>query len=110
MSEVLSGRVSKHRRDRRVKNSTVLRMMAIMQEGNSEVPKEFLETGRTGRRNAMPDILHPQSAEASTADLPSRLQQLSATDTEGPQAGSSNSDQSVEADSKTDTKKDDTPS
>lgn len=54
-------------------------MMAIMQEGNSEVPKEFLETGRTGRRNAMPDILHPQSAEASTADLPSRLQQLSAT-------------------------------
>lgn len=60
-------------------NISVLRMMAIMQEGNSEVPKEFLETGRTGRRNAMPDILHPQSAEASTADLPSRLQQLSAT-------------------------------
>lgn len=58
---------------------SVLRMMAIMQEGNSEVPKEFLETGRTGRRNAMPDIMHPQGAEVSTADLPSRLQQLTAT-------------------------------
>ncbi|CAH0600194.1 unnamed protein product [Chrysodeixis includens] len=95
MSEVLSGRVSKHKRDRRVKNSTVLRMMAIMQEGNSEVPKEFLETGRTGRRNAMPDILHPQGAEVSTADLPSRLQQLTATDTPHPQEQASTSTQTV---------------
>lgn len=56
---------------------SVARMMAIMQDRNSEeVPKEFLETGRTGRRNAMPDILHPQGVEVSTADLPSRLQQL----------------------------------
>lgn len=55
-------------------------MMAIMQDRNSEeVPREFLETGRTGRRNAMPDILHPQGAEVSTADLPSRLQQLVTT-------------------------------
>ncbi|CAH0698733.1 unnamed protein product [Spodoptera exigua] len=106
MSEVLSGRVSKHRRDRRVKNSTVLRMMAIMQEGNSEVPKEFLETGRTGRRNAMPDILHPQNAEASTADLPSRLQQLTAADAETQSSTSTASP----ADPKTPTKKDDTPS
>lgn len=54
--------------------------MAIMQDrNNQEVPKEFLETGRTGRRNAMPDILHPQGAEISTADLPSRLQQLVTT-------------------------------
>lgn len=51
-------------------------MMAIMQEGNNEVPKEFLETGRTGRRNAMPDILHPQGVEVTSADLPNRLQQL----------------------------------
>lgn len=58
----------------------VLRMMAIMQDRNSEeVPREFLETGRTGRRNAMPDILHPQGAEMTTADLPSRLQQLATT-------------------------------
>lgn len=59
---------------------SVVRMMAIMQDRNSEeVPKEFLETGRTGRRNAMPDILHPQGAEVTTADLPSRLQQLVTT-------------------------------
>lgn len=53
-------------------------MMAIMQDRNSneEVPKEFLETGRTGRRNAMPDILHPQGAEVTTADLPARLESL----------------------------------
>lgn len=51
--------------------------MAIMQDRNSEeVPKEFLETGRTGRRNAMPDILHPPDAQLTTADLPARLQQL----------------------------------
>ncbi|KAI8430353.1 LOW QUALITY PROTEIN: hypothetical protein MSG28_000649 [Choristoneura fumiferana] len=55
-------------------------MMAIMQDRKSEeVPKEFLETGRTGRRNAMPDILHPPGAECTTADLPSRLQQLATT-------------------------------
>ncbi|XP_075980398.1 uncharacterized protein LOC142979398 [Anticarsia gemmatalis] len=96
MSEVLSGRVSKHRRDRRVKNSTVLRMMAIMQEGNSEVPKEFLETGRTGRRNAMPDILHPQGAEVTAADLPNRLQQLVTNDVVDVSAGPSNTDLEVQ--------------
>lgn len=54
--------------------------MAIMQDrNNEEVPREFLETGRTGRRNAMPDILHPVGAEMTTADLPSRLQQLVTT-------------------------------
>lgn len=52
--------------------------LAIMQD-REEVSKEFLETGRTGRRNAMPDILHPQSGETTTADLPSRLQDLAMT-------------------------------
>ena len=42
---------------------------------NGEGSKEFLSTGRTGRRNAMPDILG-QHAETGTADLPSRLEQL----------------------------------
>lgn len=53
-------------------------MMAIMQDGNNsqeEVPKEFLDTGRTGRRNALPDILSADS-EVTTADLPTRLQML----------------------------------
>lgn len=67
--------------------------MAIMQDrNNEEVPKEFLETGRTGRRNAMPDILHPQDAEITTADLPSRLQQLVTTDSDAPQPGTSKCD------------------
>ncbi|XP_045760760.1 uncharacterized protein LOC123864399 isoform X1 [Maniola jurtina] len=71
----------------------VLRMMAIMQDRNSEeVPREFLETGRTGRRNAMPDILHPQGVEMTTADLPSRLQQLVTTDPDNPQPGTSKTD------------------
>lgn len=67
-----------------------------MQDRNrEEVPKEFLETGRTGRRNAMPDILHPQGAEVTTADLPSRLQQLVTTDPDNPQAGASTTDLDV---------------
>lgn len=57
-------------------------MMAIMEGDNEEVPKEFLETGRTGRRNALPDILQQQEAQASTADLPARLQQLATTGTD----------------------------
>ncbi|XP_026484518.1 uncharacterized protein LOC113392349 [Vanessa tameamea] len=90
MTGVRAGRVPKRRRGHRVKTRSVLRMMAIMQDRNSEdVPREFLETGRTGRRNAMPDILHPQGAEMTTADLPSRLQQLVTTDPESPQPGTS---------------------
>lgn len=51
-------------------------MMAIMERSGEEVPKEFLETGRTGRRNAMPDILQPAGASLTTADLPLRLQRV----------------------------------
>ncbi|XP_032511368.1 uncharacterized protein LOC116765851 isoform X1 [Danaus plexippus] len=93
MTGVRVGRVPKRRRGHRVKRQSVVRMMAIMQDRNSsEVPREFLETGRTGRRNAMPDILHPQGAEVTTADLPSRLQQLVTTDPDNPQPGTSKSD------------------
>ncbi|KPJ17823.1 hypothetical protein RR48_06629 [Papilio machaon] len=93
MSGVRAGRVPKRLRAHRMKSRSVLRMMAIMQDRNSEeVPREFLETGRTGRRNAMPDILHPQGAEMTTADLPSRLQQLATTDAEHPQPSTSKND------------------
>lgn len=37
--------------------------------------EEFLSTGRTGRRNAMPDILG-EHAETGTADLPDKLSAL----------------------------------
>ncbi|CAG9782700.1 unnamed protein product [Diatraea saccharalis] len=96
MSAVRTGRVSKPRGSHHAKSRSVLRMMAIMQDRNSEeVPKEFLETGRTGRRNAMPDILHPQGAEVTTSDLPSRLQQLATSDPDNPQPGPSKSDHDV---------------
>ena len=42
---------------------------------NGEGSQEFLSTGRTGRRNAMPDILG-QHADTGTADLPERLEAL----------------------------------
>ncbi|CAB3359252.1 Hypothetical predicted protein [Cloeon dipterum] len=50
---------------------------------------DFLTTGRTGRRNAMPDILN-ENAKASTADLPEKLQALTcSTDKEGQPSTSS---------------------
>lgn len=47
---------------------------------NGEGSKEFLSTGRTGRRNAMPDILG-RNAKTGTADLSRRLEALT-TDSE----------------------------
>ncbi|KAG5846663.1 cAMP-dependent protein kinase inhibitor beta isoform X1 [Anguilla rostrata] len=40
------------------------------------VVTDFAATGRTGRRNALPDILG-STAGAGTADLPDKLAQLS---------------------------------
>lgn len=40
-----------------------------------ELQDEFLNTGRIGRRNAMPDILD-ENRETSTADLPLKLSAL----------------------------------
>lgn len=37
---------------------------------------DFYNTGRVGRRNALPDILNHQHVNTSTADLPSRLSAL----------------------------------
>ncbi|KAF7989423.1 hypothetical protein HCN44_008097 [Aphidius gifuensis] len=54
---------------------------------NGEGSKEFLSTGRTGRRNAMPDILG-RNAKTGTADLSTRLEALT-TDSEQDQAGPS---------------------
>lgn len=42
---------------------------------SGEGSEEFLSTGRTGRRNAMPDILG-QHAETATGDLPQKLEAL----------------------------------
>ena len=50
---------------------------------NGEGSEEFLSTGRTGRRNAMPDILG-EHMETGTADLPEKFESLS-TDRQGTQ-------------------------
>src|SRR3989442_888764 len=49
--------------------------------GTSDTPPEeigdFLQTGRTGRRNALPDILDEKTGHASTAELPCQMEKLS---------------------------------
>lgn len=40
---------------------------------------EFYNTGRVGRRNALPDILNHHHSTTSTADLPDKLSALSTT-------------------------------
>lgn len=50
----------------------------ITPEGK-EKEKEFLATGRTGRRNALPDILS-NHAIITSSDLPGKFQKLSTTD------------------------------
>ncbi|XP_048514528.1 uncharacterized protein LOC125501782 [Athalia rosae] len=49
---------------------------------NGETSKKFLSTGRTGRRNALPDILG-HHADTDTADLPSRLEGLTTETKQG---------------------------
>lgn len=46
---------------------------------NGHHVQEFLATGRTGRRNALPDIL-AQPPTIVPADLPTRLEALSTTE------------------------------
>ncbi|XP_046891816.1 cAMP-dependent protein kinase inhibitor beta [Hypomesus transpacificus] len=55
------------------------------------VVTDFASTSRTGRRNALPDILGSNAA-AATADLPDKLAELSVADDaegggEGPSGG-----------------------
>ncbi|KAK6644703.1 hypothetical protein RUM43_000971 [Polyplax serrata] len=68
----------------RKKKQQVMKMIAIM-ESNPEMIKdpvtEFLVTGRTGRRNAMADILGP-NASVTSSDLPKRLESLTTMDGE----------------------------
>lgn len=42
---------------------------------------DFLNTGRTGRRNAVPDIIEDTSAKVSTADLPAQMGKLTCSGT-----------------------------
>ncbi|MPC62512.1 hypothetical protein E2C01_056597 [Portunus trituberculatus] len=52
-------------------------MLCVMEgDGVGDATSEFIATGRTGRRNAMPDILSDHAA-TTTADLPEALDKLS---------------------------------
>ncbi|CAH1098570.1 unnamed protein product [Psylliodes chrysocephalus] len=99
-SFVCIGPQIKRDRIKRFSRKSVLKMLAVMEAsqsaaGNSnsasQVPavtpeeaaaneKEFLSSGRTGRRNALPDILG-QHAVVSSEDLSGRLQGLTTNDT-----------------------------
>nr|CAD7201092.1 unnamed protein product [Timema douglasi] len=60
----------------------LLKMLAMMEQtpdSNHDPVQDFLTSGRTGRRNAMPDILGEHAA-TSTAELPACIQKLSTTD------------------------------
>lgn len=54
-----------------------------------ESNSEFFNTGRVGRRNALPDILSSH-ATVSTADLPDQLSALTTTDKNVPSTSGSN--------------------
>lgn len=53
---------------------------ASASDGNNDLNSDFYNTGRVGRRNAMPDILG-NNCNTSTADLPDQLSALSTSDT-----------------------------
>ncbi|XP_074032424.1 uncharacterized protein isoform X2 [Leptinotarsa decemlineata] len=87
----------KHERKMKLTRKSVLNMLAVMEASQSDagpsnsannIPvtpesptnaQEFLSSGRTGRRNALPDILG-QHALVTSSDLPSKLQGLSTND------------------------------
>ncbi|XP_067014385.1 cAMP-dependent protein kinase inhibitor alpha [Anabrus simplex] len=78
-----SGRSRKCARPaRRLTRRAVLKMLTAMEQSpdsNHDPVQDFLSSGRTGRRNALPDILG-EHANTSTAELPECLQKLTAND------------------------------
>lgn len=46
----------------------------------SAVLEDFVNTGRTGRRNAVPDILDEKTASVSTGGLPFDMEKLNCSD------------------------------
>lgn len=74
----------------------VKNMLAVMDKGTSasDAPRtpetaaqneEFLQTGRTGRRNALPDIMGSNVIVTTSSDLPGKLESLTTKDPVGAQ-------------------------
>ncbi|XP_047108410.1 uncharacterized protein LOC124777152 [Schistocerca piceifrons] len=68
-------------RARRLTRRAVVKMLSVMEQAGDPV-QEFLTSGRTGRRNALPDILGEHAA-TTTADLSHCLQKLTTADLDG---------------------------
>ncbi|KAF6206656.1 hypothetical protein GE061_017892 [Apolygus lucorum] len=63
---------------KRFTRQSVIKMLTVMSqpdESGSDPVKDFLTTGRVGRRNALPDIMSDH-AHITTADLPEKMDQL----------------------------------
>lgn len=58
-------------------NASVTAETSASPEDAGQSADEFLSTGRTGRRNAMPDILEEKTCHSGTSELPSQLEKLS---------------------------------
>lgn len=65
-------------------------------ETNADLHNDFYNTGRVGRRNAMPDILG-QHCKTTTADLPDQLNALSTNDSTGASTSASAADAAAAA-------------
>lgn len=63
---------------------------------NNEYSSDFLNTGRVGRRNALPDILSSH-ATISTADLPDQMSTLTTSDSSKPSSAASSSNLALDA-------------
>ncbi|XP_049853712.1 uncharacterized protein LOC126334969 isoform X2 [Schistocerca gregaria] len=71
----------RRQRARRLTRRAVVKMLSVMEQAGDPV-QEFLTSGRTGRRNALPDILGEHAA-TTTADLSHCLQKLTTADLDG---------------------------
>ncbi|XP_055696711.1 uncharacterized protein LOC129797872 [Phlebotomus papatasi] len=90
-----TGRIARRFLSRRLNRLKVLRLLKMDTQkeesaSSSTVDEnsEFYNSGRVGRRNALPDILSDH-CRTTTADLPERLSALSTSDNPSSEAGPS---------------------
>ncbi|XP_059611249.1 uncharacterized protein LOC132258137 [Phlebotomus argentipes] len=90
-----TGRIARRILSRKLNRLKVLKLLKMDTQkdesagaGAADENSEFYNSGRVGRRNALPDILSDH-CRTSTADLPERLSALSTSDNPSPEAGPS---------------------
>ncbi|XP_072029229.1 uncharacterized protein [Amphiura filiformis] len=83
--------------------------MVIMEEVVTEIPREFSDTNRTGRRNALPDVLSDINEKADPDTIVRKLDQLTldtGTSSQGASTSSSSTNQDSSTKDRTDKDKD----